>query len=176
MNSFLKGIDSVARIHLTVNKWLASVAGIVILVMCFYTTGDVFGRYALNKPLPAAFEITMILLIYVTFFGIAYVQARGGHMRLEFLLSVYGRHGRSAVDIISVVIGLFVFAIITWQAWILAIEAWVIQERTMGAYTVVLFPARIGLAIGSTSLLIQYIIDLVRHIGHCLIINKASEE
>lgn len=176
MKDFLKGIDSIARIHFTVNKWLAAVGGACILVMCFYTTGDVIGRYTLNSPLPAAFEITLILLIFITFWGITYVQARGGHMRLEFLWLKFGRRGRLVLDILSVLIGLFVFAIITWQGWIYAVDAWVTKDSSMGFYTVSTFPARLGLAIGSTSLLIQYVIDLIRYAGQLSIKSEVSEK
>lgn len=144
------------------------VSGVIIMLLCLYTTGDVIGRYALNKPLWAAYEMSLIFLIYITFWGIAYVQSRGGHMRLGFLWQRFGPRGKAALDLLAVLIGLFLFAIITWQGWIWAIQSWVIKESTMGAWTVPLFPARIGLAIGALLLLIQYIIDLVRHTSQLL--------
>lgn len=144
------------------------VSGIIIMLLCLYTTGDVIGRYALNKPLWAAYEMSLIFLIYITFWGLAYVQSRGGHMRLGFLWQRFGPRGKAALDLLTILIGLFLFAIITWQGWVWAINSWVIKESSMGAWTVPYFPARIGLAIGSLLLLIQYIIDLVRHTSQLL--------
>ncbi|HUT67654.1 MAG TPA: TRAP transporter small permease [Dehalococcoidales bacterium] len=144
------------------------ISGIIIMVLCLYTTGDVIGRYILNKPLWAAYELSLIFLIYITFWGIAYVQSRGGHMRLGFLWQQCGPRGRAALDLLTVLIGIFIFAIVTWQGWLWAIDSWVIKEETMGAWTVLLFPARFGLAIGATMLLLQYIIDLLRHVGQLL--------
>ena len=171
-----KGIDRVADISLHINRWLVVVSGVIILLLCFYTTGDVIGRYALNRPLPAAYEVSLIFLIYITFWGIAYVQSRGGHMRLGFLWQRFGPRGRAILDILTILIGLFLFAIITWQGWIWAIQSWTTKESTMGAWTVPLFPGRIGLAIGSSILLIQYIIDLVRNVAQFSSASKAGEK
>ncbi|OGO20692.1 MAG: hypothetical protein A2144_03550 [Chloroflexi bacterium RBG_16_50_9] len=169
-----KGINRAADISLLVNKWLILISGGIIMLLCLYTTADVFGRYALNKPLWAAYEMSLIFLIYITFWGIAYVQYRGGHMRLEFLWQRFGPRGRAILDLLAVIIGLFLFAIITWQGWIWAIDSWVIKESAMGTWTVPLFPARIGLAIGSTLLLVQYFIDFFRHISKLSITGQAG--
>jgi len=163
-----EGIRRVADISININRRLIVVSGAIIMLLCLYTTGDVIGRYMLNKPLWAAYEMSLIFLIYITFWGIAYVQSRGGHMRLGFLWQRFGLRGKAALDLLAVLIGLFLFAIITWQGWEWAINSWVIKESSMGAWEVPYFPARLGLAIGSLLLLIQYIIDLVRHTSQLL--------
>lgn len=155
----------VANICTSLNKWLVVISGVIILIMCLYTTGDVVGRYALNHPLPAAFEITLILLIYISYWGFGYVQSRGGHMRLGFLWEKAGLRGKAALDSLTEVIGLFLFVIIAWQGWVWAINSWQTKEATMGVWEIPLFPARFGLAVGASVLCIQYIVDLILHIG-----------
>ena len=41
--SGLKVINKIADISIKVNTWLILVSGVLIIVMCFYTTGDVTG-------------------------------------------------------------------------------------------------------------------------------------
>lgn len=166
--------NRLAEGSLKVQGKLVYISGIVVLLLCLYTTVDVVGRYLLNKPLWAAYELTMILLIYITFWGLAYVQARRGHMRLEFLYQKLGPRGRIVLDIVSILIGLFLFVIVTWQGWEWAIHSWKIQETTMGAYIVPLFPARIGLAIGSLIFVIQYLIDLIWNIAQLFAIKEGA--
>jgi TRAP-type C4-dicarboxylate transport system permease small subunit len=161
-------MDKLTQVSMKVQSKLIYVSGIIVLVLCLYTTADVGGRYLLNKPMWAAYEVTLILLIYITFWGIGYAQARNGHMRLEFLWDKFGPRGRLVLDIISVSIGIFLFAIITWQSWEWAVHSWVIQETTMGAYIVPLIPARIGIVIGSFIVLVQYVINLIVYIGQLL--------
>jgi TRAP-type C4-dicarboxylate transport system permease small subunit len=159
-----KGVIKLAEEYAKFARWVAVISGIVVIIMMLYTTVDVAGRYLANHPMPAAYEMTIIFLIYITYFGVTLVQARGGHMRLGFLFEKAGPRGKSLIDLFSVLFGLFIVGIIAWQGWLYAIESWQIEEVTMGVYTVPVFPGRIALAIGATIFIIQYIIDVVKNI------------
>jgi TRAP-type C4-dicarboxylate transport system permease small subunit len=159
-----KGVIKLAEEYAKFARWVAAISGIVVIIMMLYTTVDVAGRYLANHPMPAAYEMTIIFLIYITYFGVTLVQARGGHMRLGFLFEKAGPRGKSLIDLFSVLFGLFIVGIIAWQGWLYAIESWQIEEVTMGVYTVPVFPGRIALAIGATIFIIQYIIDVVKNI------------
>ena len=165
----------VANICININKGLVVVSGVIILIMCLYTTGDVVGRYAFGHPLPGAFEITLILLIFISYWGFSYVQSRGGHMRLGFLWDKAGLRGKAALDTLTEIIGLFLFVIIAWQGWSWAIDSWQMKEATMGVWEIPLYPARFGLAVGASFLCLQYVIDLIRHIGQLVGIKAGAE-
>jgi len=151
-------------------------SGVVIMLMCLYTTGDVIARYPpIQNPLPASWEITLIFLIIITFWGIGYVQTRGGHMRLEFLWLRFGPRGRIILDMISVLIGLFLYGIVTWQVWLWTVSAWQTHEAMLSVYNIPYFPPRLALTIGAFILCIQYIIDIVRYTDKLLKIRRESE-
>lgn len=160
-----KGITRIADVYAKFVGRLAIISGVAAAIMMLYTTADVFARYTFNNPLPAAFEYSIMLLVYITFFAVAWVQARGGHLRLGYLWDKSGPRGRALIDLVSVIIALFLYGIVTWQGWEWAIQSWVTMESTMGTYDVSLFPSRIALAIGVTLLAVQYIIDLVKCIN-----------
>jgi TRAP-type C4-dicarboxylate transport system permease small subunit len=160
----MKTITHIADEYAKFAKWVAVISGIIVVCLMLYTTVDVAGRYLANNPMPAAYEFTNMFLIYITYFGITLVQARGGHMRLGFLWEKARPRGRALIDLFSVIIGLFIVSLITWQGWLYAIYSWQVSEVTMGLYTIPLFPGRIALAIGSAIFLIQYIIDAIRNI------------
>jgi len=164
VNSFQKRLSSIASVYLNVSKWLVVVGGIAVLLLCFYTTGDVVGRYVFNNPLPASLEFTLILLTLITFLGIAHVQARGGHMRLEFLLRRLSPRGQVILDILAILIGLFIFATATWQGWKWFMEALATHEEMMGQWELPAYPARLIFTIGAFSLCVQYVINLVRYV------------
>jgi len=159
----MKRLSSIAGTYFEVGKWLAFIGGVAIMIMCLYTTGDVVGRYVLNNPLPASFEITLILLIIITFFGITHTQAKGGHMRLEFLRNRVAPRGQLMLDILSVLIGLFLYSIITWQGLLWTIEALVRHEEMYGVSGIPYYPARLILTIGAFTLCVQYIIEIVQY-------------
>lgn len=175
MKSSLKRLSVIAGNYSKVTRWMTLVGGVAVVLLCLYTTGDVAGRYALNSPLPATFELAVILMVFIVFWGIAQVQARGGHMRLEFLRRRFGPRGQGILDMLASLIGLFIFAIITWQAWVWFKEAWVTHEQMEGIWGIPYTPARLGLTIGAFCLCLQYVIDLVRHVGQLLGMSQVSE-
>ena len=85
----MRGIQNKARAvadsYFKVLRGLTLAGGIVIILMVFYVTADVTGRYVFNSPLPASFEISAMSLVFIVYWSLAYVQARGGHLRLGFL-------------------------------------------------------------------------------------------
>jgi TRAP-type C4-dicarboxylate transport system permease small subunit len=161
----MKTIVRIANEYAKFAKWVAVVSGVVVVLLMLYTTADVAGRYLFNRPVPAAYELTVIFLIYVTYFGISLVQARGGHMRLGFLYEKASSRSKALIDLFTVLVGLFIFGIVAWQGWIYAIDSWTTKEVTMGAYTVPVFPGRIALAIGASIFCVQYIIDVIKNIA-----------
>ena len=142
--------------------WAALLGGFCILGITMVTTADVTGRYLLNKPVTDAIEIVVSLMIFVVFLGLAYTQALGGHLRAEFLLKRFSPRGRAALEILSLIICLFLFSIIAWQAWDWTIESWRINELMSGILDIPYFPMRLGLSVGVTLFNIRLIIDIIR--------------
>jgi TRAP-type C4-dicarboxylate transport system permease small subunit len=165
-------INRIADGYARFAKWVAVISGVVVVILMVYTVADVAGRYIANRPMPGAYEFANIFLIYITYFGVTLVQARGGHMRLGFLYEREGTRGKALIDLISVLFGIFIVGIIAWQGWIYALDSWRVQEVTMGSYTLPVFPGRIALAIGATIFLVQYVIDVIKNI--LLLINPGN--
>lgn len=157
-------------------RWFSLVGGICIMLIVLDTTADVTGRYVAKSPLPATFEVSMILIIFVVYFSLAYCQARGSHLRLEFLWRRFNPSGQAVCDILSLLIGLFLFTLITWQGWAWTVEAW--QEKTymQGLFKIPYFPATFGFTLGAFLFSIQYLIDLVRRIGGLSRIGEIGEQ
>jgi TRAP-type transport system small permease protein len=160
----LKAITRIADGYARFAKWVAYISGAVVVILMVYTVIDVAGRYIANRPMPGAYEFANIFLIYITYFGVTLVQARGGHMRLGFLYEKGNIRGKALIDLISVLFGLFIVGIIAWQGWVYAVDSWKVQEVTMGSYTLPVFPGRIALAIGATIFVLQYVIDVIKNI------------
>jgi len=176
VNSSQKRLSSIAGVYLSVSKGLVVLGGIAVLFLCFYTTSDVVGRYVFNNPLPATLELTLILLTLITFLGIAHVQAIGGHMRLEFLWKRFSPRGQVILDILVILIGLFIFAIATWQGWKWFMEALATHEEMMGQWGIPSYPARLIFTIGAFSLCVQYVINLVQHVVQLFSIRQVGGE
>jgi TRAP-type C4-dicarboxylate transport system permease small subunit len=140
-------------------------ASIALLILMFYISADVVGRYIANKPMPATFEIAETIMVIVVFFGLGWVQARGKHMRLDFFFGKFSPRKQEALNVFIFFIGLLIAGIILWQGWEQAWEAWTTGEYMEGLWKIPYYPARFALVVGMFLLCLQYIIDLVHSIS-----------
>jgi TRAP-type C4-dicarboxylate transport system permease small subunit len=60
------------------------IAGLILLIAC--VTWQVFGRYVLNNTPTWAETLSLVLVLYVTMFGVAVGVRDAGHIGLESLL------------------------------------------------------------------------------------------
>lgn len=176
MKGFREKFGAVADNYSAGLKYVMLVGSIAIILLMLYTSGDVMGRYLLNSPLPASFELSTILLVVIVYFSLASVQASRGHLRLEFLCRRFTLRGQAGVLILSSLIGLFLFTIIAWQGWQWALRAWQMGEHYEGIWRIPYFPSRLILTIGAFLLCIQYGIELVHHISQLLTTRKGSQQ
>jgi TRAP-type C4-dicarboxylate transport system permease small subunit len=89
---------------------LTLVAALATFCMMLLTTADAAGRYLLNRPLLAAYEVTTnYLMVAVVFLALPYAYREGANIRVTFLVERLGRRARLAVDhvvqVVSIVYG-----------------------------------------------------------------------
>jgi TRAP-type C4-dicarboxylate transport system permease small subunit len=95
---------------------LTLVAAVATFSMMILTTADAGGRYLLNRPILAAYELTTnYLMIAAVFLAMPYAYRQGANIRVTFLVDRLGGRMRLAIDhmvqLVSVTYGaLLVFA------------------------------------------------------------------
>jgi TRAP-type C4-dicarboxylate transport system permease small subunit len=78
---------------------LTLVAALATLAMMLLTTADAAGRYLLNRPILAAYELTTnYLMVAVVFLAMPYAYRQGANIRVTFLVNRLGRTTRLVVD------------------------------------------------------------------------------
>jgi|SRR5687767_2885174 len=88
--------------------------------MMALTFVDVVARYAFNRPLRGAFEVTELLLAVLIFAGLPLVSHADEHVTMDFVDGLLARRGRAlwqrAVQFVSAAI----MFLLTWLMWIKA--------------------------------------------------------
>lgn len=103
------------RIVLTLSKILSRIAQLVLLIVMFLITFDVFGRYFFNKPIKGTFELTEVGLALMVFFGLAITHLHKGHVDIDFLLEKLSKKSKLLIDaIINAIIAASVF-LVSWK-------------------------------------------------------------
>lgn len=131
-------------------KFLSHVVGGSILVLMMgLVSADVLGRYLFDLPLQGTNELVEFLMVGLFYFTVSHAQALRAHIRVEFLLPYFSPRLRIKLDIFCHCLGLFIFALIAWQSWQAALQAWKIGETTFGVILFPLFPAKVLVPVGS---------------------------
>jgi TRAP-type C4-dicarboxylate transport system permease small subunit len=89
-----------------VQRWLDRCEWVLTLVaaaatfgMMLLTTADAAGRYLLNRPILAAYELTTTyLMIAAVFLAMPYAYRQGANIRVTFLIQRLGPTARRAVN------------------------------------------------------------------------------
>ena len=109
-----------AEIGLWLDRVLGFAAAAILLGLMLLTVVDVISRYALNRPLRGAFEITELALLVLIFAGLPLASRTGEHATMDFIDALLGERGRAAiVRAVDLFCGVLI-AGLAWQVWLKA--------------------------------------------------------
>ena len=98
---------------------LTLVAALATFTMMLLTTADAFGRYLLNRPILAAYELTTnYLMVAAIFLAMPYAYRQGANIRVTFLAERLRGKVKLAIDYtVQIVSILYCAALVvaTWQ-------------------------------------------------------------
>ena len=158
-------IELFLRVHARVVAGLTTIAVGLLVPMMFLVTCDVIGRYVLNRPLPAVFEInSYFLMVAVVFFPLAHVHSRKEHVFVSLFTDRLGVRTRLILETLSLVLGIAVYALIGWYGLQRAISATLVREYISGVVDVPIWISKWFVPIGCFAFCVELAIDGVRHL------------
>jgi TRAP-type C4-dicarboxylate transport system permease small subunit len=86
---------------------LTLAAALATVGMMLLTTADAGGRYLLNRPILAAYELTTTyLMIAAVFLAMPYAYRQGANIRVTFLVTRLGPGARRAINTVVQVVSM----------------------------------------------------------------------
>lgn len=110
--------------------WLNLAAGLVILGVMLLSVANILGRKLLNWPIPGFIDWMVTAVPVMAFLGIAYCQRLGGHIRMDILIGRLRRRPLWIAEFASVILMLFVAAVLIYGSWDHAMRALNIGDST----------------------------------------------
>jgi len=144
--------------------YLGVFSGIVLLGILALMSAEVFFRYLFNKPILGTVEISSYLLVIFCFTGIAFVQSQKGHIHIELVTQKLPDSLQRILRIITLILSLATFIVITWQMAIAFWKSWEMQEVRWGALPLPVWPVKFMIAFGSFTLCLQLVLNIVDEI------------
>lgn len=148
---------------MTVRKFiyfLGMFGGFVLLAILGLMSAEVIFRYFFNKPILGTVEISAYLLVIFGYTGMAWTQSQKGHIIIELVTEKLSERTNHILRIISYILSLVVFALITWQTSIAFWKSFRMMEVRWGALPLPLWPVKALVAFGSLILCLQFVMDI----------------
>lgn len=98
------------------SRYAGYVATVVLGLMMLLTVADVFMRYFFNSPITGTTEITQLMMVIVVFLSLPWGGVTGSHVKVDLIVRRFGRKTRAIFDVVTLLLSLFIFAIIAWRS------------------------------------------------------------
>lgn len=109
----------VARLFEAISQLCILIAGVCLVVLIAIFGWLVYGRYVLNNTPTWVEQLSLLLVVYITFLGAAVGVFRNTHLSIDFVRETFPPRPRAIArhlaDLIVVVFGGFM----SWQGWLL---------------------------------------------------------
>jgi TRAP-type C4-dicarboxylate transport system permease small subunit len=137
-----------------VSRWTALVGGLVLVALTLMVVASVTGRALIGiglGPVPGDFELVEVGVGVAVFFFMPWCYLKGGHATVDLLYMHMPVWAKKAVVLVSDVLMLLVWLIMTWKLWEGMLEkreyletTFILQMPVWWAYALCLVGAIVG--------------------------------
>ncbi|MBE7636486.1 TRAP transporter small permease subunit [Sneathiella sp. P13V-1] len=114
-----------------IENFLNGISAFAIFAVMFLGVAQVFGRKLLNMPVPGYIDFIEQSMVVFAFFGIAYCQRLGGHVRMDLFMAKFNGRTLYFFEAIATLIGLFVITVLIDKSWLHFLRAWEFGDSTI---------------------------------------------
>lgn len=136
---------------------VAEISGLILLILTVLITLDAILRYLFIKSIPGTLEICRVSLVFIIFFALGQTQAKGEHIRVDFLFtrlpSKVKHHGELIIHLIALAFILFIF----WPSIEFFKESLTVREYYQSGIRVPIYPAKAAILIGCGFMIIELV-------------------
>ncbi|NCC82117.1 MAG: TRAP transporter small permease [Clostridia bacterium] len=155
-------MEKVIRMLDRISDFFGFTAGFMMLFGFSIVLIEIVLRALFTKTLYITSEYTAYMTVGITFLGLAYTLKEGGHIRLTFLHSFLKGKSVIFLDIITFIIGILFFSVVTYITAKFAIGSYVIGSRSMQITRTLLWIPQSLIPIGSSVMILQFTSEILK--------------
>lgn len=131
--------------------------------MAFLAAYGSLRRYVFNAPEPVSYELSKVFLLLCFVLAVATVEIQDRFLRCDLLIERFPANVRNIIsNILSPVLGITFFGIITWMGFSDTLRAYRINQHSQSAWPIPLFPVKLMIPVGYGLLCFVMLIRLVQ--------------
>jgi len=142
------------------NRAIVVLSAIALIVASCVLTYSVVLRYFSPEPTDWQDELSVFLLIGVTFLSAAWVQSQRGHIGIEALAAILPPSVNRVRALIVDLLSALFCAFFAWKSWTLLHEAWVEGYVSSTSWAPPLWIPYLAMSAGMTLLTVQIIVQV----------------
>jgi TRAP-type C4-dicarboxylate transport system permease small subunit len=152
-----------ATIFYKICSVFSRIAGLILVFLTLLLVADTIGRFIKN-PVTGSYEIVQYGFALIVCFSIAYTGMKGGHISIDLLYGRLPERIKRLFEIVSQLLSILIFALITWRLGVDGREAYTLSERSSTlSIPVSLF--KFALALGFAMLALVILFNFLKSIG-----------
>lgn len=152
-------LGAIDRAVHTVERATALISGFGIFAMMMLGVVQIVSRKLLNYSILGYIDIVEIMMTFLVFLGLAYTERLGNHIRMEILVNYLKGRTLWLFELISVIVGLFVCAVLVKYSWDHAIRAYNSGDSTIDIQ-LLWWPSKMVVPAALTLLFIRLLVSL----------------
>jgi TRAP-type C4-dicarboxylate transport system permease small subunit len=146
-----------------ISKALLVLASVLTFLLCFVVVGDVIGRVVFNSPLKGTPELVSSSIVIICYLQAVYAILSNGMMHVDALTVHFPARIRAALNVVSCLLGVVLFALIFWGSIDGFGHAFETGEyEGEGALRVPMWPVRLAVLAGSGLAVLAYLLLAAR--------------
>lgn len=134
----------------------AFLAGILLLLVTLFVSYSVILRYLHIKPPIWILQFTEYALLWITFLGAAWLLRKGGHIRIDTVITRLGPKAQGIIEVIIAVLGFVVCFVIVWFGTGKTLEFYERGILDVKGVIVPIMPLFLIIPVGGFMLLLQF--------------------
>jgi TRAP-type C4-dicarboxylate transport system permease small subunit len=141
------------------NRWLAEICGLLLIVMIIFLCIDIFGRL-LSQPIQGIPELAVFVMIAVVYLGLAQCEQQDKHIKVTAFYERMPPRIQRIVKVINVCIQFLVASILIWAAYKNFLYTYSNDVALSGTVLLVLWPVRLIILFGLIFYWLQTVLNL----------------
>lgn len=140
-------------------------AGIAIVLIMVSITCEVIMRYFFTRPTIWALEVSTYLLVGPVFLAAAYTLLVDGHVNVTIIRSRLPKRVQAITNITTSVMSLAFVVVLTWNIFMLFLQAYQEQWYSCGFLAAPLSPSYLAMALGCALLCLAILLKIGDYIA-----------
>lgn len=156
--------STTTRVIQHISKWFMWLGSGLLIAIAVLTVSDAFARSFFGLPIQGTIELVELMLACAVFLGMVYTTVGNGHVRVTVLVSRFSRRVQGVLASIITLIGVVLFALLSWQLWLSAVE-WARVGRYSVTLNIPVSPFKFVAAVAAGLISLVLLVSFLRSLG-----------